>query len=115
MDRYSMTEEKPKEAETPKAPETPKEAEPTPASDEDETGGYTAKYIRVSKVKELFKDKDQQIRISGEVKADVWKFLDDYVTKGVQELISRLPRKSKGDHKGELVRITISKEELQPK
>ena len=104
-----MAEEKPKELEPPKAPE------PAPASDEDETGGYTAKYIRVSKVKELFYNKEQQIRISGEAKADIWKFLDDYVAKGVQELISRLPRKSKGDRKGELSRITLTKEELTPK
>lgn len=106
-----MTEEKPTE------PELPKTAEPT--GDDDDADGYAAKYIRSSKVKELFVDGDGEkavkIRISGDTKADVWKFLDDCVAKGVQELIARLPRKSKGDRKGELSRITISKEEFAPK
>lgn len=82
------------------------------AEDDDKEAGYSAKYIRSSKVKELFVEGEEKIRISGEAKADVWKFLDDWVAKGVKEIIKKLPRISKGENTGKLKRITVMKEDL---
>ncbi len=39
-------------------------------------------------------------------------YLDNKVKEGVVELIERLPKKSKGEHKGELKRITIQDEDF---
>jgi hypothetical protein len=75
--------------------------------------GYQAKFVRISKIKELLKEGDTKIRISGEAKGKVAEFLDGAVAKAVKDLIDKLPRKSKGDKKGELKRITISLEDLQ--
>ncbi|TFG19177.1 MAG: hypothetical protein EU530_07095 [Promethearchaeota archaeon] len=68
---------------------------------------YDVKYIRSSKIKDLFKVNKQSIRISAEAKDMVYKFLDDKVKEGVDEILNKLPRKTKGDSKGELKRITI--------
>ncbi len=68
---------------------------------------YDVKYIRSSKIKDLFKVNKQSIRISAEAKDMVYKFLDDKVKEGVEEILNKLPRKTKGDSKGELKRITI--------
>jgi hypothetical protein len=68
---------------------------------------YDVKYIRSSKIKELFAVGGQSIRISAEAKDLVHKFLDDAVKKGVEEILNKLPKKTKGDSKGELKRITI--------
>ncbi|MHA1776197.1 MAG: hypothetical protein DRO88_10125 [Promethearchaeia archaeon] len=74
--------------------------------------GYDTKYIRVSKVKELFVEGDKKIRISGEAKDLVHEYLDKAVEAAAKELIDKLPRKSKGSSKGELKRITIQKEDF---
>ncbi|MHA1718739.1 MAG: hypothetical protein ACTSWX_10715 [Promethearchaeota archaeon] len=74
---------------------------------------YTAKYIRVSKIKELFVEGDTKIRISGEAKDKVHEYIDEAVAKAVKELIDKLPRKSKGSSKGELKRITIQVDDFK--
>jgi hypothetical protein len=74
---------------------------------------YQAKYVRISKIKELLVEEGTKIRISGEAKVDVAKYLDGAVEKAVKELIDKLPRKSKGDKKGELKRITILPEDFK--
>jgi len=68
---------------------------------------YAVKFIRSSKIKELFKVNKQNIRISAEAKDLVHKFLDEKVAEGVKEILDKLPRKTKGDSKGELKRITV--------
>lgn len=68
---------------------------------------YDVKYIRSSKIKELFKVNKQSIRISAEAKELVYKYLDNKVKEGVEEILNKLPRKTKGDSKGELKRITV--------
>lgn len=77
---------------------------------------YKAKYIRSSIVKELFVVKqgndEIKIRISANAKDKVMEYLDQKVAEGVQELIEKLPKKSKGDSKGELKRITILPEDF---
>ena len=76
-------------------------------------GAYTAKYIRVSKIKELFIEGQTKIRISGEAKDKVHEYIDLAVGAAVKELIDKLPRKSKGSSKGELKRITIQLDDFK--
>ncbi len=66
-----------------------------------------AKYVRTSIVKELLIEGETKIRVAGEAKEKVAEYLDQAVMKAVKELINKLPRKSKGDSKGELSRITL--------
>ena len=73
---------------------------------------YKAKYIRSSIVKELFVEGETKIRISADAKDKVYEYLDKKVEEAVKVLIDKLPRKSKGDSKGELKRITILPEDL---
>ena len=68
---------------------------------------YDVKYIRSSKIKDLFKVKGQNIRIAADAKDLVHKYLDNKVKEGVEEILAKLPRKTKGDSKGELKRITV--------
>ena len=68
---------------------------------------YTLKYVRISKIKELLIEGETKIRIAGEAKEKVAEFLDKAVETAIKDLINKLPRKSKGDSKGELKRITI--------
>lgn len=75
--------------------------------------GYDTKYVRVSKVKDLFVEEDKKIRISGDAKDLVHEYLDNAVAEAAKELINKLPRKSKGGHKGELKRITIQAEDFE--
>lgn len=75
---------------------------------------YQAKFVRVSKIKELLVEGETKIRIAGEAKEKVAEYLDKAVEKAVKELIDKLPRKSKGDSKGELKRITIQAEDFGP-
>ncbi|MHA1820349.1 MAG: hypothetical protein ACTSU2_15045 [Promethearchaeota archaeon] len=74
---------------------------------------YKAKYVRTSIVKSLFVEGDTKIRISADAKDKVWEYLDKKVEEGVKELINKLPRKSKGEKKGELKRITISPDDFK--
>jgi hypothetical protein len=74
---------------------------------------YQAKYVRVSKIKELLKEGEQKIRIAGEAKEKVAEFLDKAVEEAIKSIINKLPRKSKGDSKGELKRITIQAEDFK--
>jgi hypothetical protein len=92
--------------------EPPKPQAEAEKDDDDKEAGYSAKYIRSSKVKELFIEGEEKIRISGEAKGEVWKFLDEWVAKGVKEIIKHMPRISKGDNVGKLKRITVMKEDM---
>ncbi|MHA1672641.1 MAG: hypothetical protein ACTSYI_03355 [Promethearchaeota archaeon] len=74
---------------------------------------YDTKYVRVSKVKELFVEEDKKIRIAGDAKDLVHEYLDKAVAAAAKELIDKLPRKSKGSSKGELKRITIQKDDFE--
>ena len=78
---------------------------------------YKVKYIRSSIVKkELFVHKQGKqsikIRISAGAMSKVMEYLDNKVDEGVKELIAKLPTKTKGEHKGELKRITILEEDF---
>lgn len=74
---------------------------------------YQAKYVRISKIKELLIEGEQKIRIAGAAKEKVAEYLDKAVAAAVKDLIAKLPRKSKGDSKGELKRITIQDEDFK--
>jgi len=76
---------------------------------------YKPKYVRSSIVKELFTYEGTKIRMSSEAKPLVFQYLDKKVEEAVKDLIAKLPTKSKGDHKGELKRITILPEDLEQK
>jgi histone H3/H4 len=56
---------------------------------------------------------DQKIRIAGDAKDKVAEYLDKAVEAAVKEIISKLPRKSKGEGKGSLKRITIQAEDFK--
>lgn len=75
--------------------------------------GYEVKYVRVSKIRDLLSEGDTKIRISGDAKDKVNEYLDQAVENAVKDLINRLPRKSKGNSKGELKRITIQAEDFE--
>ncbi|TFH31265.1 MAG: hypothetical protein E4G98_00385 [Promethearchaeota archaeon] len=74
---------------------------------------YETKYVRVSKVKDLFAEDDKKIRIAGDAKDLVHEYFDKAVAAAAKELIDKLPRKSKGTSKGELKRITIQKDDFE--
>ncbi|MHA1734502.1 MAG: hypothetical protein ACTSU5_21395 [Promethearchaeota archaeon] len=74
---------------------------------------YKAQFVLSSKIKTLFVGPNgEKVRISGAAKSLVLKYLDDKVKEGVQELIDKLPKKSKGKNKGLLKRITIQAEDF---
>lgn len=74
---------------------------------------YTAKYIRISKIRDLLVEGDTKIRVAGDAKDQLAEFLDKAVEKAAKELIDKLPRKSKGTEKGQLKRITIQAEDFK--
>jgi len=75
--------------------------------------GYEAKYIRVSKIRDLLAEGDTKIRVAGDAKDKVNEYLDKAVEAAVKDLIEKLPRKSKGTGKGELKRITIQIQDFE--
>lgn len=76
---------------------------------------YTSQWVRTSKAKQLFKVGDQKVRIATDARDLVYQYLDKAVEKAVEELIDLLPRKIKGDKKGELKRITLQKSDFEGK
>lgn len=74
---------------------------------------YSAKYIRISKIRDLLVEGDTKIRVSGDAKDQLAEFFDKAVEKAVKDLIEKLPRKSKGSQKGSLKRITIQAEDFE--
>jgi formaldehyde-activating enzyme involved in methanogenesis len=76
-------------------------------------GNYTARFIRVSKIRDLLIEGETKIRVAGDAKDNVYEYLDKAVEAAVKELINKLPRKSKGQSKGELKRITIQKQDFE--
>ena len=68
---------------------------------------YTAKYIRISKIRELMVEGETKIRIAGDAKEKLAEYLDNALGEAIKEMINKLPRKSKGSSKGELKRITL--------
>jgi hypothetical protein len=86
------------------------------SAETEESGDYVSRYIKFSVIKELFKiqdgDNTVQVRIAGTAKNAVKKYLDNKIVEGVTELLDKLPRKSKGDMKGQLKRFTIRDTDL---
>lgn len=76
---------------------------------------YSAEFVKPSKIKKLLFDGEQQIRVSKVGKVELMKYLDNAVVDAVKAIINKLPRKSKGENKGELSRITIMPEDFQEK
>ncbi len=75
---------------------------------------YKPQFILSSKVKALFLGPNgEKIRIAGDAKDKVMQYLDEKVKEGVQELIQKLPTKSKGAKKGELKRLTLQPDDFQ--
>jgi hypothetical protein len=74
---------------------------------------YTAKYVRVSGLRELLIYKTTKLHVSGDTKEIFVEFFDNMIKEAVKQLIDKIPRKSKGDEKGELKRITIFREDIE--
>ncbi len=74
---------------------------------------YQAKFVRVSKIRDLLVEGDVKIRVAGDAKEKVNEYLDKAVAAAVKDLIDKLPRKSKGSSKGELKRITIQVQDFE--
>ncbi|WP_457919052.1 hypothetical protein [Candidatus Lokiarchaeum ossiferum] len=74
---------------------------------------YQAKYVRVSKIRDLLVEGETKIRVAGDAKEKVNEYLDKAIEAAVKELIDKLPRKSKGSSKGELKRITIQTQDFE--
>ncbi len=75
---------------------------------------YKPEYFRVTKVKDLLVDEatGKKIRVSGDAKDSVYKFLDEKIREACQDLVNKLPRKSKGPEKGHLKRITLKEDDF---
>lgn len=74
---------------------------------------YAAKYVRISKIKELLIHDDQKIRVSGDAKEKLAEYLDNAIENATIEMINKLPRKTKGEGKGQLKRITFQVEDFK--
>lgn len=74
---------------------------------------YQPKYVRISKIKELLTYEDTKIRVAGDAKEKLAEYLDKAIESAAKELIDKLPRKSKGNEKGQLKRITIQNEDFK--
>lgn len=96
--------------------EVVEDADAETAENENESGKYISQYIKFTTIKPLFSvkegDKDVQVRISGNARELVKKYLDDKIVEGVNEILSKLPRKTKGEQKGNLKRFTIRDTDL---
>jgi hypothetical protein len=73
---------------------------------------YDVKYIRPTKLKALLVDGDVKIRLSGDAKDALYGYIDKAVENAVKVVIGKLPRKSKGDSKGQLSRITVQVDDI---
>ncbi len=78
-------------------------------------GSYKTKYIRVTKIKDILVDDqtDKKIRVAGDAKDLVYEYLDNAVVQACQDLVNKLPRKSKGANKGDLKRITLKPRDFE--
>ncbi|MHA1766270.1 MAG: toll/interleukin-1 receptor domain-containing protein [Promethearchaeota archaeon] len=78
---------------------------------EEET--YIAKYSRISRIKsELLFDGDIKIRLAGEAKPLFAYHMDIRIIDAIREIIDQLPRRTRGESKGQLKRITIMKRDF---
>lgn len=68
-------------------------------------------YLQKSKVWAYFREKG--VRISGEAKPKIIEILNQGVTIEIDVIIEKLPKFSKGQHKGEPKRKTIKVEDLK--
>lgn len=66
-----------------------------------------------NKVKKLFKIGDQRVRVTDSAKPLVNQYINDVIRRGVAKLIDQLPRKSMGNNKGQLKRVTIKKSDIE--
>ncbi len=75
---------------------------------------YKPKYFRVTKVKDLLVDSgtETKIRVAGDAKDLVYEYIDKAIGEACQEMINKLPRKSKGPSKGQLKRITLKPDDF---
>ena len=65
-----------------------------------------------SKVKDLLVENGKKIRIKGDAKDKFYEYFDLVVKQGANSLLKNMPRKIKGDNKGELKVLTITIEIL---
>jgi len=77
---------------------------------------YKSKYVKVSSVRELLvgtvKGSQIRIRISRDLIPDFSMYLDKEIESAVQKLINVIPKKQRGDSKGELKRSSLKIEDL---
>ena len=73
---------------------------------------YQSKYIRVSKIRALLREGNIIIRVARNAWNLLIYHLDKKVTEGIKQIIDNMPRKVKGDRKGQLRYITIQKKDF---
>ncbi len=73
---------------------------------------YKPKWIYANRVRTLFVEEGQNLRIGGEAKDKVMEYLDKTVETAVKKLVATLPRRGRGLKKGELRRITLKLDDL---
>lgn len=88
----------------------------TPVEDAEDEQAVSAIYVRMTKVKSLLVEGENadatKLRVSNDAKPLFARYLDNAVKNAVKAIIAKLPRKSKGDAKGELKRITLNAEDF---
>lgn len=68
-------------------------------------------YVRSTKLWAFFKEKG--IRVSGEAKPKIIETVNSAIETQLEGFIDKLPRYSKGEHKGEIKRKTIKLDDLK--
>ena len=82
-------------------------------TEKEEEEVYTAKYSRITRIKsELLFDGDTKIRLAGDAKPLFSYHIDIRVIDAIREIIDQLPRRIRGQSKGQLKRITIMKRDF---
>lgn len=74
---------------------------------------YKTRYIQKSKISNLLFENGKKLHVAGDARDALYRYLDDSVEKAMKKLIESLPRKAKGEHKGELKTHTIKLEHIE--
>ena len=74
-------------------------------------GEKSGKLIYWTRVKPLFhgvyEGNETKLNVAGDAVDKIVEYLESKIKAGIQEIVDAMPKKSKGDHAGELVRKTI--------
>ncbi|MHA1144330.1 MAG: hypothetical protein ACTSRW_06290 [Candidatus Helarchaeota archaeon] len=74
-------------------------------------GEKSGKLLYWTRVKPLFRGvyegNETKLNVAGDAVEKIIEYLEGKLKAGIQEIVDSMPKKSKGDHAGELVRKTI--------